>query len=92
MKYAPNLTPADVHAATGVKLRALWRQLNRGQIPGAVRTPGGRWLIPADSLRAFVGDPRRLGAVDSECVRYRRIGPWSILVVRYRPGADPAGQ
>lgn len=41
------LTAPEVALAPGHQPRAIYTWLERGRFPGAIRTPGGRWRVPA---------------------------------------------
>lgn len=54
------LRPSEFAPAVGQSVRATQWQCANGKIPGAFRTPGGRWRIPADALdECLAGDSGR---------------------------------
>jgi predicted site-specific integrase-resolvase len=46
------LGSAEVAAALGIRTRTALVWLQRGRFPGAFRTPGGSWRVPASSVVA----------------------------------------
>jgi len=47
------LRTREVALAVGAGRRAVLAALEAGRFPGAFRTPGGHWRIPADTVRAL---------------------------------------
>lgn len=46
------LSAPETALALGSKPRAIYLWLKRGRFPGAIRTPGGRWRVPAADVHA----------------------------------------
>jgi hypothetical protein len=88
----PTLVPARSYAAAhGLSPRQVQRYADQGRLPGAVKTPGGAWLVPQDAPdpRTLLEDPTTgqaiaLGSsVDTVTATSRDDGP--------RPRVVPAG-
>jgi excisionase family DNA binding protein len=48
--YVELLTVAEAARALGARTRTILMWLQRGRFPGAIRTPGGHWRVPAETL------------------------------------------
>ena len=51
------LKPEEVARLLGVNARTIKRWAESGKLPGAFRTPGGHWRVPAATVAVIAAPP-----------------------------------